>query len=119
MNWIVQNWPWIIVGVVVLVLVNRGTRYRRSALGYPADGASEPSEQAETARDPVTNNPVATAGAVTSVYQGRIYYFESADTRRRFEESPRQYGAAASAQHAAPSQRQERPRGHRHGGGCC
>ena len=120
MNWLTQNWPWIVVGVVVLAMLNRSTRYRRRTLGYPVgDEGSEIPTQADTAVDPVTQKTIPTAGAVTSAFQGRIYYFESPETRLRFEASPAQYAVAAPARRAASSQSEPRAGGHRHGGGCC
>ena len=115
MNWLAQNWLWIVLGVVVLAVLKRGTRYRRQGMSYPGNDTAEIPEQAEMAVDPVTHRPIPTAGAVTCLYQGQVYYFESAENRQRFEASPAQYAREAPARrpagHAAG--------GHRHGGGCC
>lgn len=115
MNWLAQNWLWIVLGVVVLAVLNRGTRYRRQSLGHPCNDIPEVPEPADRAVDPVTNKTISTAGAVTSLYQGRVYYFESAENRQRFEASPGHYVREAPARRTAGHD----ARGHRHGRGCC
>jgi uncharacterized membrane protein YccC len=47
MNWLAQNWLWIVLGVVVLAVLNRGTRYRRHALGHPRPDAPKIPDQAQ------------------------------------------------------------------------
>lgn len=61
------------------------------------------------ATDPVTGRPVDKERAATAFYRGRVYYFESGESRKRFEESPERYGSTGAAE--APS----RP-AHRHQG---
>ncbi|ODV12979.1 MAG: hypothetical protein ABT20_03160 [Rubrivivax sp. SCN 70-15] len=56
--------------------------------------------------DPVSGKPVRTDQALTSVNAGRTYYFESEDTRRRFEAEPQRYATAAP-----PPQRRSRRHG--------
>ena len=52
--------------------------------------------------DPVTRKDVATEHALTSIYQGRIYYFETAENRQRFEASPERYAREALSQPLSP-----------------
>jgi YHS domain-containing protein len=74
--------------------------------------------------DPVTRKDVATDRALTSIYQGRIYYFETAESRQRFEASPEQYAREglgqplSSPQGASPQEGPYEPRPRRRGGGC-
>lgn len=70
----------------------------------------------EAAVDPVSGEAVRTAQALTSLYQGKIYYFATKENRDRFEAAPQEYAgkAAGHPAHAAEAPR-ERPRRH---GGC-
>lgn len=55
--------------------------------GARTDGQASP-DRPEKETDPVCGMTVDTATAKTSVYQGRTYYFCSAQCRDRFEASP-------------------------------
>lgn len=63
---------------------------------------NRPATVPEAAIDPVSGEAVATARALTSVYQGSIYYFASKETRDRFEAAPQEYAQKASG-HAVAS----------------
>lgn len=54
--------------------------------------------------DPVSRNPVDPARALSSVYGGRVYYFESAETRTKFEAAPSSY-ASGQPEQQQPSRR--------------
>ena len=138
MGWLAENWIWIVLGVVVFVLLGRGRWYGRGALsdrGYggiahdgtdhqqathgptPSGAQSQSAGPPGVAIDPVTRQDVSTAAALISVYQGRIYYFASAESRQRFEASPAQYAREVFGH---PLRSEERPEPtHRHRGGCC
>ena len=73
----------------------------------PGD-SSQARESAPPTTDPVSRKPVDPSGAVSSVYGGRVYYFESAETRTKFEAAPSSY---------ASSQPEQQPNQRRHG--CC
>jgi len=60
--------------------------------------------QNRLAIDPVTRKDVSTENALTSIYQGRIYYFETAESRQRFEASPDQYAREGLGQPLSPPQ---------------
>ena len=45
----------------------------------------------DAAIDPVGGEPVSTAKALTSLHEGRVYYFASKENRERFETSPEEY----------------------------
>jgi len=62
----------------------------------------QPSDS-ELAIDPVSRKDVSITGALTSFYDGRIYYFETPENRQRFEASPQQYARAELGRLAAPT----------------
>jgi YHS domain-containing protein len=73
----------------------------------PGNGGQAPTG-APAAIDPVSRNPVDPARAPSSFYGGRVYYFESAETRTKFEAAPSSY--------ASSQPEQQQPSRHRHGG---
>lgn len=85
--------------------------------GYGEGAASNATPSApEAAIDPVGGEAVRTAQALTSLYQGKIYYFASSANRERFEAAPQQYAQnAAGHPMAAP---QPQPQGSRGRRGC-
>ena len=128
MDLINGNWIWGIIAVAVLWFFIRrggfhghglGGHHGRSHGGHhhrdDYGGASRPADAEVTggaegaALDPVSGNPVRTDRALTAVFAGRAYYFESDETRKRFEAEPQKYAHAA-----APAPQAERPR-RRHG----
>lgn len=121
MDWLTQNGLWIVLGIGAVFLFRRsgmfGDRHHRRHSyddGDVVEDASRPTE-ATSAKDPVTGAQIPTAQAMTSVYRGRVYYFETPESRQRFEASPGQF-AAESGQ---PSPTDDRANGHRrrrHGG---
>ena len=69
----------------------------------------------EAAVDPVGGEAVRTAHALTSVYEGKIYYFASKENRDRFEAAPHEYAHKAAGHPVRSAEApQERPR-RRHG----
>jgi YHS domain-containing protein len=56
-----------------------------------AAGGSAHSAPPETDIDPVCRMSVRTDGAKSSVYQGKVYYFCSAEHRDTFEAAPERY----------------------------
>lgn len=66
-----------------------GGHHRHSSHGDAGDerGLQLPSES----RDPVCGMTVQTAGAKTSVWQGKAYYFCSNDCRDKFEAAPQSW----------------------------
>jgi len=53
--------------------------------------------------DPVSRKDVSITGALTSLYGGRIYYFETPENRQLFEASPQQYARAEFGRPLAPT----------------
>lgn len=132
MDWLTQNWVWILLGLGAVWMFSRGGLAGCGMGGHgghgghgggtgPAPGGTPPGgggtmrnqdpasgANAEKAIDPVSGHEVLTAQALTAAYQGRIFYFESPENRQRFEAAPQQYSP-----NAAPA-----PQQHRHHG-CC
>lgn len=126
MNWITQNWIWILFGIGALLLLRRtgcfgGTHHAQQGSGRGGDNQHDHSSQsakAEAPVDPVSGKVVANGRAVTSVYQGRVFYFETAANRQRFEASPEQYAIASAGQSLPNDPATERAKSRRRGG-CC
>lgn len=119
MEWLTQNWIWVVVVIVFLLLMQRGRVFLGHHQGhhgarYGADDAGHGhgggGAKPGAALDPVSGNPIRTDRALTAVHGGRAFYFESAETRQRFEAEPGKYAANATA--AADTEPQRR---HRHG----
>lgn len=137
MTWISQNWIWIVVGIALAwFLMRRGMGVHGGHMGGDGAGGllggmghgghgesrgSEPPQATpgvnapEAAVDPVGGQAIRTANAVTSVYQGRIYYFASKENRDRFEAAPQDY-ASKAAGHPVQSPERAEPRTRRRGG---
>ncbi len=130
------NWLWIAIAIgVVFYLFRRnsganagghgtdsrnlpdGTRHggHDGRAGHGVQTASGSNANApEAAIDPVGGEPLSTARALTSVHQGRIYYFANKENRDRFEASPDEY-AGKVAGSAVPGPDSQHEHGHRHG----
>lgn len=137
MNWLSQNWVWVVLAIGAAFYFLRGGLGGHAGghggglgglfggMGHGGHGGGgghgdhgeQPdlpaaSDAPEAAVDPVGGEAVRTAQALTSVYQGKIYYFASKENRDRFEAAPQEYAhkAAGHPVHSAESPR-ERPRG--------
>lgn len=140
MSWLSQNWIWILLGLGALFLFGRG-RHHGSGLGHhgyggygrgdgesgsmqmgsagsemPGGDRSQHPGQPGLAIDPVTREDVSTDKALTSIYQGRIYYFASAENRQRFEASPAQFAREGLGHSVGPAEGSEQRRPRRRGG---
>ena len=141
MNWLVQNWYWAVlaVGLVGYWLIWSGRR-RADALSHTQHGmlagsthlehgalSSGEEERGQSGYQParadipgaafdlVSGMAVKISDAVTSVYQGRVFYFASRENRDRFEQAPERYvpgggSISASPQQAAPAHQHHRHR---------
>ena len=108
MNWLSQNWLYLLTFVIAVVFV--GWRTRRAA---PGGHAGHHGSFAEApAVDPVSGEAVDPTHGFAGAYQGRVYYFASRENRERFEASPERF-VAPQAELAADGRRQHR------GHGCC
>lgn len=106
MEWLTQNWVWVLLAVGVLLMMSRGGMagcgmgghaHRDSERDHTSPPSGGEGRNAATSIDPVSGKLVDPQRAATSYYQGRVYYFESAETRQRFEASPERYAASATA----------------------
>ncbi len=116
MQGLTQNWSWILIAIAVVAffLLRRGRGHGGIGHGGHGDGGFDlgsnhghhhhhdsddadgrgaplPQQLPETVVDPVSGAAVHTADAITSVYQGRAYYFASKEDRDRFEAAPQDY----------------------------
>lgn len=124
MDWLTENGIWVLIAIAGLwFFMRRGglhghgmgghhgrsdgnTRHGHGGVAGPAPGAAPAG--AGAALDPVSGNPVRTDRALTAVFDGRAFYFESEDTRRRFEAEPQKYADAAATLGQADRPRRRR-----------
>lgn len=129
-----QSWIWIVIAVAILAFffLRRGRRSHSGlgdgGLGHGGHGHHGHHERddedrtrpastqpIEAAIDPVSGSAIPTAGAITSVYQGKAYYFASKENRDRFEAAPQDFAGKAQGVAMGGGESAERPR-HRHHG---
>ena len=102
MDWLAQNWIWVVVAIAVFAfMARRRSGHPQHAHGDSAAGRDrmEGHEHGATSTestDPVSGKRVPTDHALSSVYAGRVYYFESTDTRQRFEAEPERFAGNAT-----------------------
>lgn len=123
MDWIFQNWIWIVLAIAAFFFMTRmgGRGIGRSAHhshgtaqdGPPSDVGAGP----RSVIDPVSRQPVSGSSSISSVYRDRAYYFASRENREAFEAAPEKYlsGIAASGQPIDNQHADEHPHRHRHG----
>ena len=87
--------------------------HRHRGNGDGAQSASAP--PVEAAIDPVSGSAIPTAGAITSVYQGKAYFFASKENRDRFEAAPQDFAGKVQGLPIRDSENIDEPR-HRHHG---
>lgn len=141
MNTLSQNWLWILIGLGALLFLFRGGHrgfggfghggfglgghghggHDRGGHGYGGgegevrQGYAPSAGPPESAIDPVSGAAVRMADALTSVHQGRIYYFASKENRDRFEASPQEFAAKATGYRIEQETGQRRPHHRRRG----
>lgn len=89
MQWLSQNWIWIVFAAGMFLLMWRGGR------GHAYSGTDQISDPDNRPKDPTSGERVNPESAVNSMYQGRLYYFASRENREKFETSPAEYASAA------------------------
>lgn len=109
MAWLTQNWYWILLALGVFLLMRRGGMgcgmggHRRA----PNEPGSHQHGQANgptthldgPARDPVNGHPVDQAHALTSIFDGQTYYFESEQSREEFNKDPQRFAGGGMHRH--------------------
>lgn len=128
MNSLGESWIWIVLAIGIAWFFFRGARggLLGSLGGHGSHHGTHdaqpqsamPANPPDAAVDAVSGEAVRTAQALSSVYQGNIYYFASKENRERFEATPQEYARKVAGHPVAPAQpAYERP--HRRHGGCC
>lgn len=123
MDWLTGNGIWVLVVIAAVWFMMRrgglhgfgmgGHHHGRLRGGQAHDhhsdtvppGAGDQIRAMGAALDPVSGNPVRTDRALTAVFDGRTYHFESEDTRRRFEAEPQKYAVAVPSRTERPRRR--------------
>ena len=123
MDWLSQNWIWIAVAAAVLYLFfhHRGFHgLSRSNADPHSVPPTHGDAEAFVPIDPVSHQRLPTDATISSVYQGRAYYFENRENRDAFEREPGKYLAGSTALGRSlgtrPDEATARPRRR---GGCC
>jgi YHS domain-containing protein len=133
MGFMALNWLWIVIAIGLAFYFFRrnsgktasgeGTDSRKSLDGpRPHEDAGHGVQPAsvsdvntpDAAIDSVSGKPLSTAGALTSVHLGKVYYFSNKENRDRFEASPEEF-AEKAAGHAVPGSDAQPEHRHRHG----
>jgi YHS domain-containing protein len=102
MAWLNQNWIYILVVIGVIFMMRRGGMGCGPGGGrhrHDGHGESEHHPESRSNTDPVSGQAVDLQTAVTSVYQGRTYYFATRENRDRFEAAPEQYAVKPQVGH--------------------
>lgn len=116
MDWLAQNWIWIVVLIGAYLLFFRHRHHGFGSLGGHGGHAEHEDRPAPSKRapiDPVSGRSLDAQHAITTYYQGRVYFFENEENRRRFEAAPDDF--AKNTEGLDPAGRPHR--GHR-GHGC-
>lgn len=98
MQWLAQNWIWILLVVGFFFMMRRGGcgggTNRQDRQGGDTQHSTAEDKSAAAATDPVNLATLDTTVALTSVYRGKTYYFASAENRAIFEAKPEQYAGS-------------------------
>jgi YHS domain-containing protein len=108
MDWLLQNWLWIVVLVGAYFMMSRmgmgcgmghshGHGHSRGHGSGTNSGSNEKGMGTIELFDPVSQHMLAAATPIASVHQGHIYYFEDRANRDAFESEPEKYLAGAPA----------------------
>ncbi|NMG29996.1 YHS domain-containing protein [Aromatoleum evansii] len=119
MEWLSQNWIWVLLLVGVFAMMSRGGmgcgggrrsygHGRSEEHGAHSPTAGDQGPRAESAIDPVSGRPVQVLHAVTCVYKGRTYYFATRENRESFEASPERFAVTAPSGDTSPEHRHHR-----------
>ncbi|WP_447954044.1 YHS domain-containing protein [Sphingopyxis chilensis] len=140
-----QSWIWIViaVGILAFFFLRRGRRshggfgdgghghggleglggFGHGGHGHHGDHGRDDEDRThpasqqsvEAAIDPVSGSAIPTAGAITSIYQGKAYYFASKENRDRFEAAPLDFAGKVQGVPIGGGESAERPRRRHHG----
>lgn len=101
MNWLSQNWYWIVLAVIVFLMMRQG------GMGCGMGGGRRASSRRDSIhdggsgelRDPVNGRPIDRAHALTTIFDGRTYYFESEGSREAFNQDPQRFAGGTRRHH--------------------
>jgi YHS domain-containing protein len=98
MEWLSQDWLWILLALAVFVLMRRGGMSCGMG-GFRREPHEHPSREAGPPRDPVNGHSVDPTHALTSIFDGRTYYFESEESRSEFNSDPQRFAGGGMHRH--------------------
>ena len=99
MEWLTQNWLWIVIAVGFFFLMSRGGGCGMGHSGgrhhdHPANSDDPQANRtigSRSAFDPVNGHGIPANAPISSVYRDRIYHFENRENRDAFEGNPEKY----------------------------
>lgn len=100
MEWLTQNWIWLLLLVGFVFLMRRGgmgcgmgggSHHHGGHDTHDESGNRPESTGVQTTIDPVSGQPVDRLAAITTVYRGRTYYFATRENRESFLAAPERY----------------------------
>lgn len=97
MQWLSENWIWILLAIGIFLFMRHG----RPGHGHSYGGGHHGSHHGSTGhgelerrpKDPVSGENVDPAAAPNTSYRGRVYYFASRANRDAFEADPARYAS--------------------------
>jgi YHS domain-containing protein len=98
MEWLAQNWFWIVLALGVFLLMQRGGMGCGMA-GNRRQPHEHSSHEGGPPRDPVNGHPVDATHALTTIFDGRTYYFESEQSRAEFNKDPQRFAGGGMHRH--------------------
>ena len=126
MDWLSRNWVWVAlaIGVWFYFFRSRPGGHSGGHGGVPEDmghgghpggdaghsdqtGSHVTTNAPDAAIDPVSGEAVRTDQALTSIFQGNVYYFSSSESRDRFEAAPQEYARKAVGHPVRPAEAYE------------
>lgn len=117
MEWLNQNWAYLVLLAGVILLMRFGGmgcgfagRRKHASHGASHLGNDAAIRESVPSIDPVSGRPVDPMSAVATIHRGRAVYFETRENRDRFEAAPDRFATGQEGPSEAES--------HRHGG-CC
>jgi len=117
MDWLSGNWIWALIAIAgIWFFMRRGGSHGHGMGGHGHSHGSLPdaghgrdgggtTAAPGAALDPVSGNAVRTDRALSAVFGDHAYYFESEDTRKRFEAEPQKYALEGPAHAERPRRR--------------
>lgn len=109
MEWLLQNWIWIVFAIGIFLLMRRGgmacgmghgrSHGNDTQAHQHQEGDAPHTDPDRGPKDPISGAIVNPETALNSMYQGRVYYFASRENRDAFEASPAQYASQTGERH--------------------